>query len=137
MNSFVIGTTEFGIDVEKSSLQTRHDQHHVLMFSLTIVGDPSVFEELSRSDISPWNWALYPPQIYIHGLFCQSDLDHENWVCRLPESQSGDTGLYMMEHSEIKSATLSFKAGKYVSCEGMLSLWGDDKSFSFSFEKFN
>lgn len=137
MNSFVIGTTEFGIDVEKSSLQTRHDHHLGLMFSLTIVGDPGVFEALSEADASPWNWALYPPKIYIHDLLCQSDRAPENWVCHLPESQAGDVGLYMMEHSEIHDATISFKAGTYVSGEGTLSLCGEDQSFSFAFENFN
>lgn len=101
MNTFKIGTTEFGIgDIE---LTLKHANIH-----LEVCANEAVYERITQDEDSEWGWSIYPPKMYFY------DVPYENQCITIDFHMLDeyDIALYMMEHNgfigtlEIKNNTI-------------------------------
>ncbi|WP_283150504.1 hypothetical protein [Silvimonas soli] len=122
MNTFIIGSTEFGIDPGKSTIV--HDRGQL---TLEIRGDEHVFTILTCNEDSEWSWALYPPHLYIRGL------ETKGGKAVLNGQDDVEVALYMMEHNTILEATVSLTPANGVEVSGLVDLIGEVQPFRVSF----
>jgi hypothetical protein len=122
MNTFVIGSTEFGINPGESTIV--HDRGQL---TLEIRGDERAFTILTHNEDSEWLWALYPPHLYIRGL------EMKGGKAVLNGQEDFEVALYMMEHNTILEATVSLTADKGVQVSGLVNLVGEVQPFRVSF----
>lgn len=121
MNSFKIGGIEFGIGKFSAALKDG-------VFDVEIEGDEDVFDELCEDDDFKFDWAAYPPKIYIKGV------SFDGGVLEINDelSQGHDIALYMMEHYDF-SGKLTHENG-VISIEGEADLDGEIESVSVRIE---
>ena len=131
MNAFVIGETDFGINVEKSYLRTVGEREGQRVLELEVVGDTDTFDHISEDE--EWSWALYPPKFYLRGLSVPSDLFESEVMLPLEHSDAYECSLYMMEHNAVRNLEIQFYSVREVELRGNVDLVGDDRRFTIRY----
>jgi hypothetical protein len=131
MNVFVIGETDFGVNVEESYLRTVGECEGQRVLQLEVVGDTDIFDHISEAE--EWSWALYPPKFYLRGLPVPSDLFESEAMLSLEHNDAYECSLYMMEHNAVRNLEVKFYSAREVELRGNVDLLGHDRRFSIRY----
>ena len=132
MNAFVIGDTQFGVDVPKSFLRVVNDDGDRGFLELEVRGDADIFDRLSEGE--SWSWALYPPKFYLLGL--PVPRPPANHVATLTSADRDvcDCALYLMTHNDVDDVEVRFHASNDVEVSGIVDLFGEKQRFRIRYE---
>ena len=131
MNAFVIGETDFGVNVEKSCLRIVGEGTGQRILDLEVVGDTARFDHISEDE--EWSWALYPPKFYLRGLAILPDLTASEVKLSLDDSDAYECALYMMEHNVVHNLEMQFYPSFEVEIRGIVDLFGDDRQLTIRY----
>jgi hypothetical protein len=120
MNTFKIGTTEFGI----GKIDFEIDRKKSIITELVISGDEDVFEKLSEDEDGEWSWALYAPEIYLRGIPFKETNGTISFTVDEDFLGEHEAALYMMEHGDF-FAEVNIN-NKVVKIKGRADIMGDE-----------
>lgn len=122
MQKFILGTDNFGV----GEITCQIDKVNSVINNLTIIGNQQIFEALSDDEQSEWNWALYPPKLYLKEIPYQLRENKIEITITEEILDNYDVALYLMEHNDLNGVltidendVLIFKGITYVSGEEM------------------
>lgn len=121
MQKFIIGTDNFGI----GKVTCKIDSENSIINDLTIIGNEEIFEELSADENGKWNWALYPPKLYLRKI--PFNLKQGKIEVAITEEilDEYDVALYLMEHNDIYG-TFTIDKNKVFLFEGITYISGKE-----------
>jgi len=132
MSAFIIGVTDFGVDIGESRLEvTKGDG--ALSLTVEIVGDKTAFDRAVTDD-DAWSWALYPPRFYLRELPISTQVASSQLTLSLADGDDHETALYMMEHNPVRDLTIKFLSPSKIQIDGRVDLLGDEKAFRIQYE---
>lgn len=124
MDTFKIRNTEFGIGDVQFSIEDN-------LLNLEITGNDHIFDELTEDDECEWDWALYPPKIYFHGV----PYTGKEIVVDTDFLNQYEIALYMMEHNDF-TGTLKLSDNSIDIC-GQVEIDGESLPLVICVEKKN
>ncbi len=135
--SFVIGKTDFGIEIDESSFEIDTSDPSRPLVTIEIHGNETIFEKLSNDDESEWSWALYAPHFYIREFPAKptSDASTVTANARLDDIEEYDLAIYMMEHSDIDNVKIEATVDKALKVTGRVNLFGKTHDFEIRWQK--
>lgn len=134
---FVIGDTDFGIDVDESSFEIDDYHPETPLLTIEIMGNGEVFEKLTEQEDSEWSWALDAPHFYIRD-FPASPGNQPGDVsatASLDDIDEYELAIYMMEHNDIEDVMIQIKAGTSLDITGKVDLFGETHNFAIRWHK--
>ena len=129
MSEFVISSTNFGVDANKSSFKLLTKPHGRVVLDIEINGDQSAYDAVSTAEDSEWFWTLYPPRFYLF-----TELERVAEGHNLPvqfsaaEIESAEMAIYMMNHNHVTAVTLLID-GNRLTVSGSVDLMGQPAAF--------
>jgi hypothetical protein len=135
--SFVIGDTDFGINVDESSFEINNSNPAKPLLTIKVMGSGEVFEKLTAEEDSKWSWALDAPHFYIRD-FPASPGDKVGDVsatASLDDIDEYELAIYMMEHSAIDDVKIQIKDSKALDITGKVDLFGEIHNFAIRWHK--
>ena len=134
--SFVIGGTEFGIDLDKSSFIAEKDgDYGDYLIDLEIYGSKDKLETVNADyDSSEWSWASYPPHFYLRE-FPGERLDGSTEVVAGGSTTGYEVAIYMMQHSDVSDLKISINPQSILSVAGRVDLLGKEHDFEIRWKK--
>jgi hypothetical protein len=135
MNSFTLGSTEFGINTQESQITIASDltQPNQALLTIDVAGDNEIFQTLSTPQDSKWSWALYPPSLYLNDIPIPLKIATEGGEVYFVNRNDFEIGLYMMEHCEITDITVTLISQREVNVKGTVDLWGKEMPFAVNY----
>lgn len=98
MQKFIIGTNNFGV----SKINYEIDRENLNIIDLTIEGDPKLFDKISGDEDGEWNWAIYPPELYMRQVPITMDGKMAQATINEKTLEHADVALYMGEHNDME-----------------------------------
>lgn len=135
--SFVIGDTDFGINVDESSFEIDNSDPTKPLLMIEIIGSGEEFEKLTAEEDSKWSWALDTPHFYIRD-FPASPGDKVGDVsatASLDDIDEYELAIYMMKHSDIDDVKIQIKDSKALDITGKVDLLGETHNFAIRWHK--
>lgn len=122
MQKFILGNDNFGV----GKIMYKIDNENSVINDLTIIGDQQLFEALSDDKQSEWNWALYPPKLYLREVPYQMRGDKIEIAVTEESLDNYDIALYFMEHNDI-NGVFTIDENKVLVFEGTTYISGVEK----------
>ena len=119
MTEFVIGSTNFGVDPNKSSFKLSTTPDGRVLLDIDIKGDQSTFDALDTAEEWEWSWTIYPPRFY-----CFTELGRvaksQNLTMQFTadEIESAEMAIYLMNHNDVSDVILTI-------CENTFTVSGN------------
>ncbi|MCW8128671.1 hypothetical protein [Microbulbifer halophilus] len=120
---FMIGEDEFGIDESKT--EVRHSKSWLgARLDVNVCGSNAQLSSLN--EIGKWDWALYPPELYIRRLKLP-----RFGKAKYTDAQLGrvECAVYMMEHNPIVKLQISSQKSGLLNISGTVEIVGELMQF--------
>ncbi len=129
MAEFTIGTTNFGVNANKSSFKLSTKPHGRVVLDVEINADQSAYDAVSMAEDSEWSWTIYPPRFYLFTELERATEGHKLTVqFSAAEIESAEMAVYMMNHNHVSDVTLTID-GNRLTVSGSVDLMGQPAAF--------
>lgn len=115
--TFQLGQYNFEVDAQKSTVQLDDST----LIDITIKASEEEFERLSEDEDFEFEWGLYSPEFYIHGLEIKTG---ESVQITEDNIEEFEVALYFMEHCD--SLVKIERMGSSIQVEGKVDVFGVD-----------
>jgi hypothetical protein len=129
VGEFVIGSTNFGVDANKSSFKLLTKSCGNVVLDVEINGDQSAYDAVSMAEDSEWFWTLYPPRFYIYTEL-ERAIEGDGLAVHFSDAEieSAEMALYMMNHNHVTDVILVIH-GNRLTVSGNVDLMGELSAF--------
>ena len=135
--SFVINTTEFGIDPDWMTVELDQSTPDSPVITLELAGDESVFDPLDVDDDSEWSFALSPPGFNLREY--PATIDPETGIVTAEvdnlEVEDYEFSILMIEHHLLDDVIVRFKPEEFIEIDGTVDLFGENQPFKIRWKK--
>ena len=130
MASFIIGDTNFQVDLAKSAISWHTGADAKRELNIDIFGKEDTFDSLSEPEDSPWSWALYPPAFFLHGFpIPEQQKEATQFWCFDAASEEYELGIYMMEYRDLSDLRMELSSERFA-ISGNVEFFGKVVQFS-------
>jgi hypothetical protein len=130
MGEFVIGTTDFGIDLEAVIFDLVSEEGTPTLLTVEFEGRQDDFDRILQEQNEQWGWASFPPSFYLRDFPIPMAGPTSVVTVHIARNayRTYEVAIYLMEHNTVE-ATITITGGQRIEITGQVELLGKPTQF--------
>jgi hypothetical protein len=130
MGEFVIGTTDFGIDLEAVIFDLVSEEGTPTLLTVEFEGRQDDFDRILQEQNEQWGWASFPPSFYLRDFPIPMAGPTSVVTVHIARNayRTYEVAIYLMEHNTVE-ATITITGGQRIEITGQIELLGQLTQF--------
>jgi hypothetical protein len=130
MGEFVIGTTDFGIDLEAVIFDLVSEEGTPTLLTVEFEGRQDEFDRILQEQNEQWGWASFPPSFYLRDFPIPMAGPTSVVTVHIARNayRTYEVAIYLMEHNTVE-ATITITGGQRIEITGQIELLGQLTQF--------